>query len=33
MITVNEKGAKTLATSGKNSLDYFSKIGTYRDHL
>lgn len=31
MITVNEKGAKTLATSGKNSLDYFSKIGTYRD--
>ena len=28
--TVNEKGAKALATSGKNSLNYFANIGTYR---
>jgi len=31
MYTTNEKGAKTLATSGKNSLDYFANIGTYRN--
>lgn len=31
MYTTNENGAKTLATSGKNSLDYFANIGTYRN--
>jgi len=28
--TTNEKGALSLSTSGKHSLDYFAKAGTYR---